>query len=289
MHQGRLGVCLCAVGLLAMGCSAELEHYTTDADTGSTHALVSVERSKTVDGAERAGAVASFVRIPAEADANALLEVVGLRRGRPPVGQCRSAQTRPTSPPLSSLGRVELVEAGDVVVTANGSETSLAPHAFPTVTDLVSGVVYTTRDLSSDPLPADEPYTVRATGIGETGALTISRQAPPELEAVTLGGLPLAEVSDISLAAPVDLTWSVGAPGDVVVVELTSSDGAALAVCSFRDDTGAGTVPVGTFDVPGSGRLSLHRVRTSEFSAGDVDLGELRFDFEVAANVSFTP
>ena len=76
---------------------------------------------------------------------------------------------------------------------------------------------------------------------------------------------------------------------DVVVVELTSSDGAALAVCSFRDDTGAGTVPVGTFDVPGSGRLSLHRVRTSEFSAGDVDLGELRFDFEVAANVSFTP
>ena len=87
----------------------------------------------------------------------------------------------------------------------------------------------------------------------------------------------------------VDGAVVVVVPGDVVVVELTSSDGAALAVCSFRDDTGAGTVPVGTFDVPGSGRLSLHRVRTSEFSAGDVDLGELRFDFEVAANVSFTP
>ncbi len=77
-----------------------------------------------------------------------------------------------------------------------------------------------------------------------------------------------------------------GSVGDMILVEISSGDGALSNVCAFRDESGAGTVPaVGT---PGSGRIALHRVRSSRFDAPGLDFGELRFDFEVAATVTFT-
>ncbi|MBX3126981.1 MAG: hypothetical protein KF718_09705 [Polyangiaceae bacterium] len=271
---------------LALACSADLEHYTTDAESGTTHALVTVDRSILMDGSERAGALASFVQLPAEADARAVLDNVGLRLALPPVGQCRTdAGERPRY-----RGRVELVEAGAVSLLVGNTLTELAPHAFPTVTDVVSGVVYATRDVSAEPLPADADYTLRVDG--SLGYFSVSRAAPEHLTAVTIGGVPLADVTELSVAEPMDLTWGVRGDGsvasDVVWVELANKNGTST-VCTFRDELGAATIPAGSLPGTGPTRLSLHRLRIAEFVAPAITLGELRFDFELQSSVSFVP
>jgi hypothetical protein len=279
-----------AFGVLLAGCSAQLEQYDSDADTGSTHALIQIQRSVSIDGASapRAEALAGFVRVPADMDSRPVYDLLGLETGLPQVGQCRVRQGQPeATPSLLSVGRVELLEAGDVSVGVAGSETTLAPHAFPTVTDLVSGVVYTTRDRSSAVLPAASSYSLRTSGGVNVPALSVTRDAPAELSAVTVGGVALSEVREVSLAAPVDLTWAVGTAGDRVVAELATADGAIVATCSFRDETGAGTVPADTLSEAGAGRLSLHRLRDAAFGAPGLDTGEIGFDFELAASVDF--
>jgi hypothetical protein len=267
--------------LAAMGCSAELEPYSADAESGSTHALVSIERSAASDGSERAQALATFVQLPAEADARAVLESVGLKPVLPALGQCvAGAATAP-----SYRGSVELIQAGDVNVTAAGTTTVLAPHAFPTVTDVVSGIVYTTRDQSAAPFPTATDYTLKVDG--ELGNISVTRRAPSELTAVTVNGMPLSEAGEISAAEPMDLTWSVGAPGDRLWVEVATADG-SLTLCSFRDDLGAATIAGGSLGA-GAARVALHRVRVAEFSAPGIALGELRFDFELTGSLSIVP
>ncbi len=274
-------LCL-GVALLSLGCSAELEQYTTDAETGTTHALVTVERSSQMDGSERAGALASFVQLPAEADARLVLENVGLRLALPPLGQCRSGLgERPRY-----AGRVELVEAGNVSLWADSQLTNLAPHAFPTVTDVVSGVVYASRDVSADPFPVDQDYTLKVSG--DLADFEVTRGAPSQLSAVAIGGVPLSDLDAVSVGQEIDLTWAVGSPSDIVWVELSGKSGTST-VCAFRDDLGFGTVPAGAVAHTGSGRLSLHRLRVLEFTAPGVTLGELRFDFELQSAINFVP
>jgi hypothetical protein len=101
-----------------------------------------------------------------------------------------------------------------------------------------------------------------------------------------VGGELLSELAELVSSEPLYLTWSPGAPGDIVLVEVSSGDGAVSSACAFRDEHGAGTVPA--LGLAGAGRIALHRVRTTSFDTSGLDLGELRFDFEVAAGVTFT-
>lgn len=292
MRQTPSVAALLAIALLgATACSAEMEDYTSDAETGSTHALITVDRSVAADGTStpRAGAVAGFVRMPANADARAVLGLVGLGQQLPAPGQC-SARLDPTAgsrTAMAAAGHVEFMDAGDVTVDAGGGSLTLAPRAFPTVTDRISGVMYTTRDRSADPLPAGVRYAIRTTGSDGVAPISVEANAPPPLDGVTVGGMPLQELRTVSTSAPVDVTWNVGTSGDLVYVELVAADGTNSTLCTFRDDTGAGTVPGGAFDRVGAGRLSVHRVRTTDFVAAGVDHGQLRFDFERAANIAF--
>ena len=113
--------------------------------------------------------------------------------------------------------------------------------------------------------------------------------APPLLTAVTVGGAPLAELSNLSAHADIRLSWSRGQSRDLVYVELTTKDGSATTRCTFRDDAGTGSVPAGAFAGLGIGQLALHRVHSEPFaSPGSVDAGEVRFDFEQSANVEFS-
>lgn len=284
----RLAALYALAGGLALGCSADLEQFSTDADTGSTHALITIERSATVDGATaRAEALAGFVRVPADVESKPLYHLLGLRDAVGTIGQCRARAEGPESTPaLSGIGRVELLPVGEIVVGVAGNETTLAPHAFPTVTDAVSGVVYTSRDRSADLLPARARYVVRTSG-PEGAALTVTHDAPADLEAVHVGGVALGELAELSTRDGVELTWAAGASGDLVVVSLSSADESSEISCTFRDDLGAGTVPAGSFVANGPGRLSLRRLRTSSFTASGVDVGQLGFDFELVAPLTF--
>lgn len=273
-----------------MGCSAQMASYSTDADTGSTHALISIQRNASPDGqsAPRASAVAGFVRMPADIDAQSVLSLVGLGLELPAPGNCTRRLTgNDPSLPLSSVDHVDLLEAGEVSLDVAGTTTTLAPRAFPTITDRISGVLYTTRDRSADPLPAGVRYTVHTSGSLGLSPVVVSSKAPDRLANVTVDGAPFAGATTVSTSQPLDLTWSIGRPGDLVYVELSKSDGTASAVCTFRDEAGEGTVPAGTFTALGSGRLAIHRLHTSEFASAGIDSGELRFDFDLAQNVTY--
>jgi hypothetical protein len=277
---------LCTALLGPLACSAEVDSYGADAESGSTHALISVERSTSAEGASHGTALAGFVRMPAHVDARSLMTLVGLGLELPEPGRCSLATARPSAPPLSSLRDIELLAAGDVSLDSATAHTALAPRAFPTVTDSISGVMYTTRDRSSDALPAGLAYSLRIRGGSDIAPLTVDARAPADVEGATIGGVPFADLEVVSTKQPIDLTWPVGDAGDLVYAQL-SSDDAASTVCTFRDELGAGSIAAGTFAGTGGGYVSLHRVRVHEFRGAGIDRGQLRFNFEVARDVTF--
>ncbi len=275
---------------LSAACSVAPVDDTADANTSSTHALITVERTanETALEAPRAAAFAGFVRTPPEVDANAVLRLAGFGLDLPSVGQCAepSRDRAPTRVPLSRLGRVEFLDAGDVTLRTSTTSAVLATRALPAVTDLIAGVVYTTRDRAADPLPAAANYTLSTTG-GVLGAFNVNAAAPPLLSGVIAGATPLGELAIVNTHAPLGLSWVRGQSGDLVYVELTTQDGTTTTRCTFRDDAGVGNVPAGIFSGVGVGEFSLHRVHSEPFASGSVDAGEVRFDFEQTAHVEF--
>lgn len=284
-----------ALALTALGaaCTVTPVDYGTDADTGSsTHALITVERSTTNNALEpaRAAAFAGFVRTPPAVDAAAMLRLAGFGLDLPLPGACAEVnRERPSSVPLNPLGRVEFLDAGDVVLRTSTTSALLATRALPAVTELIAGVVYTTRDRAAEPLPPATTYTLSTSGGGALPAFNVNASAPPLLSDVSVSRLPLAELTTVSVRAPLIVTWNRGQGRDLVYVELATQDGSAATRCTFRDDAGAGSVPPGAFAGVGLGEFSLHRVHSEPFvSPGSVDAGEVRFDFEQSANVEFS-
>ncbi|MEP7052599.1 MAG: hypothetical protein ABJB12_19685 [Pseudomonadota bacterium] len=279
-----------ALTALSAACSVAPADYSADADTGSTHALITIERSATENApdAPRAAAFAGFVRTPPEVDAAAVLRLAGFGLDLPALGQCAEPnRERTASMRLSPLGRVQFLDAGDVTLRTALTSSVLATRALPAVTDLIAGVVYTTRDRTAEPLPAATTYTLSTSG-GVLRSFNVKASAPPLLSAVSVGSTPLSELTSIASHGPIALSWSRGLSGDLVYVELTTQDGTATTRCTFRDDAGQGSIPSGAFTGTGAGEISLHRVRSEPFTSGSVDAGEVRFDFEQSATVEFT-
>jgi hypothetical protein len=273
-----------AMGSAALACSVEVDPEHAATNTGTTRAVIAVTRSAPAAAPDdaRAEAFAGFLRTPAGADAKSALGLAGLRVDLPANGECRKGARAETVP--AGVTAVELLDAGEVTVAAGGSVTTLAPRAFPTITDSISGVVYTTRDRAAAPLPAATPYTVAATGGSSLEPLSGFGQAPALLADVTLAGEPFASVETAS-HRDLALTWSAGAHGDRVYVELDASGDAT--VCSFADDAGRGTLPVSALPAAGTATVSVHRLRESAFSDAALAQGALRFDFELSSSVTF--
>ncbi len=290
---------LVALGVVALGCSVASEDYASDADGGSTHAVVAIARDDSIGGASRADAFAGFLHLPAGTDRQAALDAAGLGLDLPALDSCVVGEHRRRPTELSSLSRIELLDAGRVRLLAESAEAphELAPHAFPTVTDLISGVVYASRDQSADGLPAGSLYRVEAGDGGTFAPLSVEHSAPPALMDVTAAGMPLEAVDSVAVDAPLDLTWSVsGDTKDFVYVELTESGSSTSSsvVCAFEDAAGAGTVPTEHLTAGEVGHLLVHRVRRARpdvdapaLGGGEVSVDqlELRFDFSLSTRV----
>lgn len=282
--------CVAAPLLLALACSGSTASYTSDADRGTTHAIVTVERRDALgaSGVSQAKAFASFVRTPPDVDAAAVTRVTGLDLDLPEVGECSRSGSGRDSLALSPLRRVELLAAGDVSLETPLGRVELAPHAFPAVTDVVSGVVYTTRDRAAT-LPAGEPYALSAGGGPFLSPLAVSAEAPPALDEVALDGEPLTGTSAF-LRRDTELSWKAGSARDLIYVRLSGGDATQGATtCAFRDDAGRGTLPVSAVPRSSPVQLSLHRLRSVALGStpGDgIDVGELRFDFELSAAIA---
>lgn len=175
---------------------------------------------------------------------------------------------------------------------------SLAPRAFPGLSSLASGVMYTSRDRDV-PLPALAQYEVNIEGSAQVPAMSLRGVAPAYLRHVTVGGTPLEQVTFLNPGSPIDLTWDIGSGSDVVLVDLTNpQDGRAVLRCSYSDAAGAGTVPwvapLAELALDSTrAELHVHRVRVVESAATDTSngsgaaRGQLRFDFELTRDIEF--
>lgn len=283
-----------ACALFSLGCSVDAEEYSADEAAGSTHVAVRVRHVTDPNGTTRADALAGFIRAPARADVKEVLSVSGLGLDVPARGECFSESRAITD--FDSLSDSELLEVDSVRLETERGIHELAPFAFPTVADLLRGVVYLSRDQSGDALPAGVNYTILGEGIrtgDESMDVAATQTSPPPLTSVTVGGKPLGGSLFLTPSPVVDLRWEPGEnSSDLVVVTLESDDD--FWVCTFADSEGFGAVPLimadGT-ELGAEGRTGIigaHRIRSGEQPAvSELPPITITFDFAVEAELTF--
>lgn len=293
--MSRAQVLMGVFGLFSIGCSVSAEEYGGDEAGDSTHVAVRIRHVTDGNGATRGDALAGFVRAPENIDISEVLTISGLGLDVPPRGECFSEG--PAISDFKSLGDAELLEVDSVRLETESGTHELAPFAFPTVADLLRGVVYLSRDQSGDTLPPGSSYTLLSEGL-ETGAdsieLVTTQTSPSPLSGVTIGGTALSDSVTLSPGPVADLRWDPGElASDLVVVTLESEDD--FWACTFADTEGFGSVPLLTSDgvelgAEGrSGVLTIHRVRaTRNDASAHLPPVTITFDFALETEIRFS-
>jgi hypothetical protein len=189
-------------------------------------------------------------------------------------------------------GTVELVDVGEVTLRTGAASVALAQRAFPDVGDVVSGVVYTSRDDKSD-LPVGTGYSVETTGSARVPGLRAQLDAPVAPAPVAIGGVELSGPAgrlELSSSEPLALTWEAGASAsrDRIVVDIATDAGKRLR-CAF-DDRGGATIAANYLS-PFEGsevEISVHRHRHERVTANGIDGAVIDFDFAVATRATVT-
>jgi hypothetical protein len=229
----------------------------------------------------------SVLRMPEALNSSRLLRLMGLLADLPPLGTCEVVDlANRASPSLSSVERIDFLDVGDVTVASGQRKVRLARQAFPTVTDFISGVVYTTREKHADLLPLDGGLSMSAQGASKLRPFTVEISDVPRLERVQLDGVPLGQITRLSVDNPLELQWKAGAPGDVVWLEYGANSGRKVVSCAFDDAIGAAKIPGGLSSELGDARLTLHRIHGESVPLPGFDRADMRFDSRIAQPVS---
>jgi hypothetical protein len=278
------------LGLLLLAGACTGETGATEPVATATHALLRVDRSARVGAESEATGVAfaGVVRVPVLADPELLLRLSGKGPTLPAPGQCASASHERDAMPTGDLGRAEFLDAGDVLLGTSDVQTLLAPRAFPILpAEPLSGVVYTSRDRASAPLPGGASYLLKTTGSDQLPGLELRVQAPEELRDVTVAGSPFDGQLGLDSNGEIAISWRPGDTRDLVYVEVSGATAGSLGLCAFHDADGRGALPHGLFGATGQGSLALHRLREVAADVPALDGAEVRFDFALTAEVSF--
>jgi len=254
----------------------------------SRQAVVTVERIRYDSGWERASALAAVFRMPASVNHSRVLSLSGILPELPPPESCEVLDHGlRSSPALGSVDGVELVDVGDVTLLAGNHTVKLGRKAFPSVIGRFSGVVYSTPDRDHEPLPAAQTYVVTTRGrAGETPS-SPAITAPAALEGLALNGVTLDEVTRLSLAQPIEVTWSAGHEGALVWVEFGRNTSPVSLRCAFADTAGRGTVPEDLVTLVGAGRLQIHRQYVAPANLEGVSGLRFVFDFSISHRLDF--
>jgi hypothetical protein len=274
-----------------VGCSGTIV-TASDASTATTQALLSVESTAPAgDVAGSAGAHASayFLRLQAGADPVLAARVVGTSLVLPSLGQCLPVEMiGDEGMPLASLGPVDLVDVGQVALQGPTTGALLAARAFPDVVDLISGVVYTTREPVADPVREPGSYTFYISGSQSVPSMALEAHAPGTAKGLSIGGYALGAEPLALPRGDLTIAWQPNPYADAVYVELASlEDGPLERVrCAFAAG-GPGLVPASALPRANTQSLSVHAVRRENVSALGLDGGEMRFDLAVSGTIRF--
>jgi hypothetical protein len=270
-----------AVLAAASACSGPAPEPPIESEPTRIHVVATVER-QSVQGhatSEELAVLLSVLKIPQSVNEDRLLRLMGLRTDLPPLGSCEVIDlANRASPSLSSVERIEFLDVGEVSVTSGKRSMRLARQAFPTVTDFIAGVVYTSRDKNADLLPLEEGLSVRARGIGKLKPFTVDIADRPRLDKLFLDGAPLSTVNRLAALNPFELRWEPGVAGDVLWLEVGANSGHKVVSCAFDDTLGSARVPGGMTDELGETRLSLHRLHHAKLNLPGLDAAEIHFD-----------
>jgi hypothetical protein len=283
---------------LSTGCSVAAEGDLIDQDSGSTHAVVKVRHTLMQDGSARGDALTGFVRVPVGTDPQTIFQLAGLVQSLPPVGECRTDLASSEALDLSEVSRAELLEARSVELQTPAGKHELAPFAFPTVADLLRGVVYTSRDRDASSLPPGANYSLDARGVvvsPDIEELNLSSEhlSPDLPHDVTVGAVALSELSNLPSTGILDLSWMASSVSEDLILATLRTQAVSWN-CTFADKEGFGSLPLVTENgesLAGEGgtvQLELHRIR-SKSHAGSGGIAEVRvtFDFAVQAQLEF--
>ena len=290
------------LALAATGCSATVDEPVASErdDVEATGADSSVQATVVIESTTTVPTTPSRVRSHVSAR---FLEVSGLDHevADEVVGAGAAVMDAPTGcmfresdvAVIPDEGTIELLDVGEIVVHALRSDLPdvslpLAARAFPDVGELVSGVVYTSRD-ESVALPEAATYVIETSGSPSVEGFSLRLDAPAAPEGIRLGGVDLeqAEAAIIS-GEPLTVSWTAGDDeSDRIVVELESLDpsvdGSSVS-CVFGDQ-GQAVVPAAfTSFVEGSELLVVvRRHRRRDVKLPGVDEAYVDFDFAVTA------
>jgi hypothetical protein len=287
----HIGIAVISGAAGALGCSGTVVSGS-DASTSSTQAMLSVERTAIAGdpaGSVRAHASAYFLRLQAGADPGLAARLVGAQADLPAVGQCEAIGVlSDQAMPLATLGPVDLVDVGEVAVEASNVRATLAARAFPDVADLVSGVVYTTRDLVTNPLPDHGTFTFRVAGSSTVPPLTLEALAPGPANNLSVAGMQLRGDALPVQRGDLTIRWEPAASTELVYVELASLEDGPLdrVRCTFAND-GQGVIAASALPRAAMQSISIHLVRREGVAAPGLDGGWIRFDLATSGTLRF--
>ena len=190
-------------------------------------------------------------------------------------------------------GFIELMEAGDLQVKAQGRTVTLLPRHFPGLLPFISGVIY--GEAQTTLLSGTTHRVDTSTQGGESVGAFAARVESPRLPALTgLAGQGPSSVVTLSGGSSLSITWQPSdkpAAKEVTYLELRYVLGTRDQVlrCRLMDD--------GSFEVPaarlsqanGRVNVSLSRMSRSSFSAAGLEHAELRVAVQDTAILHVRP
>jgi hypothetical protein len=225
----------------------------------------------------------------AGADQGLAARLVGGSKVLPPLGQCQQVEVLgEQGMPLASLGPVDLIDVGEVTIEASQTRATLAARAFPDVVDLVSGVVYTTRDQIGDSLPEQGGYAFKISGSPALAPVSLEASAPGPVDDLTVGGLPLAGQASELPRSDLSIAWKAQPGADLVYIELASAEDGPLerVRCSFHND-GHALIAASALPKASAQSIAIHLVHREGVVAPGIDSGEIRFDLATSGSLRF--
>lgn len=276
-----VGILAAARAAMVAACSAQAGDVATTNEPLRTHLVATVEHQASVgqSAPDELSVFLSVLKIPQSINSDRVLRLMSLRSDLPALGNCEVIDlANRASPSLSRVERIEFVDIGDVTIASGRRSLRLSRQAFPTVTDFISGVVYTSRDKHTDLLPLDGGMSISARGAPNVRPFSVEVRDVPRLERVQIDGIPLGQVLRLSVDNAFELQWSRGTAGDVIWLEYAANSGRKVVSCAFDDALGNARVPGALTNELGDARLTLHRLHRENVTLSGFDQADIQFD-----------